>query len=62
MVKDRYSYVAVFEYGENGISIGHTDNFLKVSVSGECEKNTLVDIKITRKINNYLEGELDERI
>ena len=45
----------------DGISIGHTGNYLKVSINGEFERNTFVNALITKRIDNYLEGEENER-
>jgi len=38
-------------------SIGHTGNYLKVIIDGEYERNKIVKIKITKRVDNYLEGE-----
>lgn len=54
--------LVLVETNENNVSIGHTGNFLKVMVNGEFEKNSLINVKIKRRIDNYLEGEFNERI
>ena len=45
---------------EDDISIGHTPNYLKVVVNKKVEHNSLVNVKITKRIDNYLEGEVYE--
>lgn len=43
-------------------STGHTGNFLKVHICKELEKNSLVNVIIKKRIDNYLEGEYYEEI
>ncbi len=47
----------LIEKCENGISIGHTDNYLRVKVREEVEPNTFVKVKIVRLDDTNLEGE-----
>lgn len=54
--------LVLIETNENNISIGHTGNFLKVVVNGKYEKNSFINVKITKIIDNYLEGVVNERI
>ena len=42
------------------VSIGHTDNYLKVVIKEILPKNKLVKVKIMKRIDNYLEGEVYE--
>lgn len=50
----------LFETCNNGISSGHTDNYLMVKVDKIIKENTIIKIKIKRIIENYLEGEIYE--
>ena len=43
----------------DGISMGHTGNYLKVEVNKELERNSLVKVKIVKRVDNYLEGEVN---
>ena len=55
--------LVLIETNDDGVSIGHTDNFLKVVINGVYDKNSFVDVKIIRRIDNYLEGEvINERV
>ena len=49
----------VEEY-KNGYSIGHTNNFLRVRVKGELEKNRVVNVLIKRVDSKTLDGEIVE--
>ena len=42
------------------VSVGHTSNYLKVVINQEIPKNKLVKVKISKRIDNYLEGVLYE--
>ena len=42
---------------KNGKSIGHTENYLKVEINEELERNTIVNVLIKKRIDNYLEGD-----
>lgn len=44
----------------DNISEGHTGNYLMVKVNRQIPSNELVKVKINKKINNYLEGEVYE--
>lgn len=50
----------LFETCNNGISSGHTDNYLMVKVDKIIKENTIIKVKIKRIIENYLEGEIYE--
>ena len=39
-------------------SVGHTGNYLKVEINGKALKNTLVMVKIVKRVDNYLIGEI----
>ena len=45
---------------KDGKSIGHTGNYLKVEINGEFERNTIVNVLVTKRIDNYLEGEKND--
>ena len=42
------------------ISTGHTGNYLKVEIKETLERNSIVKVKITKRIDNYLEGEKND--
>lgn len=47
------------EVYKDGYLIGHTDNYLKVRVKGNCELlNKIVEVKILENNYPYLDGEL----
>lgn len=52
--------MVLIETNDDNMSIGHTGNYLKVIINKKIEKNTLVDVLIKRRIDNYLEGEIYE--
>ena len=41
-------------------SVGHTENYLKVEINKEIDKNTIISVIIKKKVDNYLEGEVYE--
>ena len=41
-------------------SVGHTGNYLKVEILKEIEKNTIISVIISKRIDNYLEGEVND--
>ena len=41
-------------------SIGHTGNYLKVEINDKCEKNTFVKVLITKRVDNFLEGDRND--
>ena len=51
----------LIETNDNNISVGHTGNYLKVVINKELEKNELINVKIIKRVDNYLEGEVYER-
>lgn len=51
----------LIETNDNNISVGHTGNYLKVVINKELEKNKLINVKIIKRVDNYLEGEVYER-
>ena len=52
--------MVLIETNDDNMSIGHTGNYLQVIINKKIEKNTLVDVLIKRRIDNYLEGEIYE--
>ena len=40
----------------DGISIGHTDNYLQVEIGSACERNSLVNVLIKERDNKVLKG------
>ena len=50
----------LIEKNIDNISFGHTGNYLPVNVNGIYDKNSIIKVKITKKIDNYLEGEFYE--
>ncbi len=50
----------LIETVKDGKSIGHTDNYLKVEVNEELERNTIYSVRIKMRNNNYLEGERND--
>ena len=51
----------LIERNNDGKSEGHTGNYLRVIVDEECERNTMVNVIIKKRVDNFLEGELYER-
>jgi len=51
----------LIETNDNSISSGHTGNYLKVLINEDLPKNSLVNVYIAKKIDNYLEGEVYEK-
>ena len=49
----------LIETVKNGKSIGHTENYLKVEINEELERNTIVNVLIKKRIDNYLEGDIN---
>ncbi len=50
----------LIETVSNGVSSGHTGNYLMVKINQELLPNSIVKVKVNRIVNNYLEGELYE--
>ena len=48
----------LIETNKDNISVGHTGNYLKVSINKNLEHNETYDVIIKKRIDNYLEGEL----
>lgn len=48
----------LIEKSDDSLSSGHTGNYLKVEVLEKIERNSLVKVLITKRIDNYLEGEV----
>ena len=48
----------LIEKSDDSLSSGHTGNYLKVEVLEKLERNSLVKVLITKRIDNYLEGEV----
>lgn len=51
--------IVLIEKNLDGLSSGHTGNYISVSVNQELERNSLVKVKIIKRIDNYLEGEIE---
>ncbi len=54
------SLKVLFEEEKDGVSIGHTSNYLKVKVKGSIPANTFKNIKIKNYLLDSLIGEIDE--
>ena len=54
------SLEVLFEEVKDGVSIGHTSNYLKVKVKGEIPTNTFKNVKIKSYLMESLIGEIDE--
>ncbi len=54
------SLEVLFEEVKDGVSIGHTSNYLKVKVKGEISTNTFKNVKIKSYLMESLIGEIDE--
>lgn len=50
----------LIEKNIDNTSMGHTGNFLPVTIDGIYDKNSIIKVKITKRIDNYLEGEFYE--
>lgn len=50
----------LIEETKEHISTGHTGNYLKVNINKDIPRNSMVNVKIIRRIDNYLEGEVNE--
>ncbi len=50
----------LFEETKDGISIGHTSNYLKVKVKGNINSNTFKNVKINSYLLDSLIGEINE--
>ena len=50
----------LIETVKDGKSIGHTGNYLKVEINKELERNTIVNVLIKKRVDNYLEGEKND--
>ena len=48
--------LVLIERNYDDISVGHTENYLKVEVNGNYERNSLVKVKIDKRQDNYLIG------
>ena len=44
----------------DGKSIGHTGNYLQVEIDGICERNSLVNVLITKRDNKILKGVMNK--
>ena len=45
----------------DGISTGHTGNYLQVEISKVCDKNSLINVIIKKRRDKVLEGEVNEK-
>lgn len=50
----------LIETNDNNISVGHTGNYIKVEINKYIEKNTLINVIIKERKDNYLIGEVYE--
>ena len=50
----------LIEETKEHISTGHTGNYLKVNINKDIPRNSMVNVKIIRRVDNYLEGEVNE--
>ena len=50
----------LIETVKDNISTGHTENYLKVEINRKLERNTIVNVLINKRIDNYLEGEIND--
>ena len=50
----------LFEEIKDGVSIGHTSNYLKVKVKGSLSSNTFKKVKIKSYLLDSLIGEVEE--
>ena len=57
---EKNAYVLI-ETSNDNLSVGHTDNYLKVKVNKELKENTIIKVKLKRIVDNYLEGEVYEK-
>ncbi len=48
----------LIEEVKKGISIGHTENFIKVEIPLELEENKNYDVKVIKTYSDYVDGEL----
>lgn len=48
----------LFETCHDGVSMGHTENYLLVKVNSDIKPNTILKVKINKIVDNYLEGEI----
>ena len=49
------------EKSVDGISIGHTGNYLQVEISKVCDKNSLINVIINERSEKILRGEVNEK-
>ena len=52
--------IVLIENSNNDKSVGHTPNYLKVFINSKEEKNSLVKVLVTKRVDNYLEGEKND--
>ena len=50
----------LIETVKDNISTGHTENYLKVEINRKLERNTIVNVLINKRNDNYLEGEIND--
>ena len=50
--------LVLIEKSIDGECNGHTGNYLNVKIKSQCERNSLVNVKVLERIDNYLVGEL----
>ena len=48
----------LIEEVKNGVSIGHTENFIKVEIKGKLEENTNYKVKVMKAYSDYVTGKV----
>ncbi len=48
----------LIEEVKNGVSIGHTENFIKVEIPEKLEENTNYQVKVVKTYSDYVDGKL----
>ena len=48
--------VLIEEQQEDGLWLGHTDNYLHVAVDGSCQKNTMVLVQLDKIDGKLVKG------
>ena len=58
MKKGDYNVHILIEEVKNGVSIGHTENFIKVEIPEKLEENKNYDVKVIKTYSDYVDGTL----
>ena len=51
----------LIEKSENGVSVGYTDNYLRVEIPNKIKTNSIVEVIIKERNNNHLIGEVKDK-